>query len=455
MKAIIFVSDALRADHLSCYGYERETSPKIDELSKDSLMFKQATAHSTWTRASAGTILTGLYPPASGIVKMYDHFPQDLSSIPKLLQKAGVTTVGISAMGNVSSTFGFDQGFDIFLNLFKEEDIVEDANQPSKDRLFHKAGVTDKSVTPTVKDIWNQLEPILEKHAGDDLFVFLWGIDTHDPYDPLEEFRKYSAGQSHDESATYHDLTKDAGDVDWIVDRYDDLIRQVDYYVGEIKQKLKDLGVYDESMLVFTGDHGEAFGEKGIYGHSDVPYRELVHVPLIVKYPNNEHSGITNSPVGHVDLLPTLLNRFGVDSPRTQGLELPHSLDRRTMFTYTRLKVSSPTYVSVTVEGRKYIKVAPPELRAVVRENLSSPKRLIFRTAESLFGPAKSVELLNIGEDMVENTVDVEKRNHDFESLLQEWMTECSELREGVLTRTTREIDKQTEQQLRDMGYVK
>jgi len=101
MKSMLYVLDSLRADDLSCYGYERETSPNIDELAEDSVVFQNAIAQSAWTRASAASILSSLYPSVYGVNGMDDYFSYSDLTLPGAVVKEGFETIGMSAMGNV------------------------------------------------------------------------------------------------------------------------------------------------------------------------------------------------------------------------------------------------------------------------------------------------------------------------------------------------------------------
>ena len=126
-NVLIYIVDALRADHLSCYGYHRPTSPNIDALAADpaAVRFTQAFAPSTWTKPVAASILSGCYPPAHGVRTRSDLFLRSVPRLPLLLQEAGYRTAGVSTIGNVSSSLGFALGFDQFVDLYKDPALAQ------------------------------------------------------------------------------------------------------------------------------------------------------------------------------------------------------------------------------------------------------------------------------------------------------------------------------------------
>lgn len=470
MKSILYVMDALRNDHLSYSGYERETSPRIDDLSTDSVVFSNASSQSTWTRASAGSILTGMYPPANGLVDLFDRFPNEVHSLPEILSENGVKTLGISAMGNVSSTFGFDGVFDEFIDLYKHPKLLKERERVESGKLFQEIGEDQSEVVdPTALDVNNVLFDWLEDHADEDFFVLVWGIDTHSTYDPLPEFRKFSADQPAESKATYDDLVtaKSPEEVEWIRDLYDDLVRQVDHAVGELLDTLDDIGIYDEMTFVLTGDHGEAFGEHGVYGHSTLPIEEIINVPLLMNLPKQRgDSQIINERVEHVDIFPTIARLAETSTPRTvQGESLLPLVDGKTTpgrshsFTYTNLRASSPSFVSVRTDEWKYIDVRMPTVGDIIQTARDDPRKLNTLVKKSIANWLRyDGEFLFPVDTSVDEVKNVASANPDVLeahcTLVEEWERACEDVRSDV-TRTSGEaIDEQTHQQLKEMGYM-
>ena len=118
MHILVYVFDALRADHLSCYGYRRGTSPNLDALSGDGVLFENCFSTSTWTRPVAASLLSGTYPQIHGTITRYNEFTAHIPRLPELLQNFGYKTGGFVTMGNLASDYGFAKGFDQYIELF-------------------------------------------------------------------------------------------------------------------------------------------------------------------------------------------------------------------------------------------------------------------------------------------------------------------------------------------------
>ncbi len=273
----LYVLDSLRADHLSCYGYKKNTTPNIDNLAADGVMFKNSFTPSTWTRPVAASLLTGLYPEVIKLQTRFDMFPSFVNSLPEILQKEGFKTSAFTAMGNVSSETGFDKGFDNFINLYNEPSIC--ALRDKSNALSYK---NKREVTmPTAEDINRFIFPWLEDYVACNSFSFIWAIDTHSPFILPNNDDKKRPSVKRGEGYKYSQKNKEL-----IVEQYDKVISYADDCIGLLVQKLKNLKIYEDSMIIITSDHGEAFNEHGFFSHGNIPYDELINVPLIIKFPD-------------------------------------------------------------------------------------------------------------------------------------------------------------------------
>lgn len=305
---VILISiDTLRMDHLGCYGYERPTSPALDRtLCRDGVVFEQAIATAPSTLASHASMLTGLLPARhAGSFGDKRAVLPEIETLAEALSKAGYATASFNNGGQVGALWGLAQGFDVYQSL--REDRLSAVMEPALDWLA--SNVTDDD--------------------GGEVFLFLHTYETHHPYTPAgrdleavgaapyegqlgpgvgtRELRRINRGH----------LTLDDADERFVVAAYDAEIHAMDRALGEFLEKLQEAGLYDRSLIIFTSDHGEEFGEHGWMGwHSHSLYDELLRVPLIVKLPGNRHAGLrVPQQVRLTDLMPTVLDRVGLDVP--------------------------------------------------------------------------------------------------------------------------------------------
>ncbi len=307
---VVLVSiDTLRADHLGCYGYARATSPAVDLFSASAVTFTQAIAQAPSTLPSHASMMTSLLPQhhraswAAGT-----PLPPEALTLAEVLRDRGYATAAFTGGGQIHRVFGLDQGFDAY-------------EQP------HAAtfSATVEAATPWLRD-----------HAAERFFLFLHTYETHHPYQPqarfLEAVGDDYAGTLPD--AISPDLLRringgdvpiDEADLAHIVATYDAEIRSVDEGFASLVQRLRELDLWDRTLLIFTSDHGEEFGERGKVGwHSHSLFDELLRVPLLIRFPRDAFAGSrVDRQVRSMDIAPTVLGTLGI-RPSTQfaGVDL-------------------------------------------------------------------------------------------------------------------------------------
>jgi arylsulfatase A-like enzyme len=278
---LLLTFDTLRADHLGCYGYGRNTSPNIDRLARKSVMFENAYCQRPKTSPSFATLFTGTYPSYHGIRGAMRRLSDASRTLAECLRDAGWTTAAVITNGNLYPAFGFDQGFDDY--VFGHKDARTGA---------------DLSIS------W------LERNAGNAEPWFLWVhfTDPHTPYDPPAPYdRLFAAG---------------AEGVGEQVGLYDGEIRFADDQLGRILDWLEGNEAAKRTIVVFTADHGESLGEHNYYfEHGLHPYEPCAHVPLVMRIPGVTKASLCDALVGLVDVMPTILDALGLRAPEeAQGL---------------------------------------------------------------------------------------------------------------------------------------
>ena len=289
----IFLVDGCQASHLGVYKYHRDTSPNVDRLAKDAVVFDNAYTNATFTRSSVATIFTGFYPNRHKLRILTNRLPKGLFMLPEFLKNTGYKTALLTEAGNISQFFGFAQGIDNYRKVFRKW----------YDPRYLK------------NNVYRFFTEWLET-AGP-LFTYVHFRAPHLPITPpppfLDIFKKNKTGL--DRERLIYRLDEHAytpAEVQDIVDDYDSAILYVDNEVGKLLQALKSKGLYDPSFIIFTSDHGEALYEHKCWGHGKTVYDEASRVPLIVKFPADmKLGGRVETIVQLADIFPTFAALFG------------------------------------------------------------------------------------------------------------------------------------------------
>jgi len=331
---ILLSADALRADHLSCYGYHRETSPVLDEFAEESIRFTNAYSASSHTREAVPALLTGEYPD----VAINDSYRLATETIASHLSEAGFATGGFHSNPFVSRAYGFDQGFDEFdddlhFGQHKLVALAQRALDKLRNRHYARAEeINERSLS------W------IDSLDSDEPF-FLWNhyMDTHGPYEPPGEYATLYADKKlsgRDAQSLYQRAIDDPESIteeerQLLIDLYDAEIRYNDEYIGEFLKELRNRDLLEDSLLVVTADHGDAFGEHGYYEHPRYLHDEITHVPLFVREPDGADRTV-DTPVSTLDIVSTFKRIAGLDID-SERVSLLDQLDvDRTVFLQAR-----------------------------------------------------------------------------------------------------------------------
>lgn len=350
---VLIVLDSARAANFSCYGHHRETSPNVDRIASEGVLFEQCISPACWTLPTHASLFTGMYPSGHCCNGKNQFFNPNLTTLPQVLQEKGYRTLGVSCNVYVSGPFGFTRGFDRFFNawqLMQSDSFVSGVGMPTSaakylkmlksiitggnpavdfmNCLYRKFGwrrydLGARRVMRIVQKLAEQ-----EMRADSPFFLFVNLMEAHQPYAvlPRRFFHKFlPSGVSEEEakavakktdfiavSLGLQTLSRQA--VDIFQSLYDGCVSYADHCVGQIYNLLKNRGMLDNTILVVTSDHGQLLGEHGVLGHYQCLYDELIWVPLIARCP--EIFGKQTRKTGFVqwpDIFPTILEILGLE----------------------------------------------------------------------------------------------------------------------------------------------
>lgn len=343
IRNILLISiDTCRADYLSCYGYKRKTTPNIDKLANNGFLFKNVISPIPMTLPAHSSIFTGTIPPYHGVHDNLNHHlgPANVTLAEKLKEN-GFTTGAVISAFVLDSWFGMDQGFDTYNDSFKN---------PLEGNSFEQraGGETTQFAIEWLND-----------NKDERFFLFLHYFDPHSNYEPPEPFASKFGDNSY--AGLY------AGEIAF-----------ADHCIGQVVTELKRLGLYDSTLIIVTGDHGEMLGDHGEDTHAYFIYQPAIKVPLIFKFPGQNKKKTIKAQVGLIDIAPTLYSILGIEKPaEVQGTDLsvyfkenePPKQERYYFcesLEPTKYKLNS--LLGVVTDRFKYIQTTRPELYDLARD---------------------------------------------------------------------------------------
>jgi len=279
---LLITIDTLRADRLSCYGSQNPITPNIDSLRKRGVLFSRAFANTSTTLPSHANILLGTTPNYHGIHENLNFIvSQDLFTMAEHLKINGYSTGAFVGAYPLDSRFGLSQGFDSYNDEYSR---VHSVNLSSLERNAESV-------------IEAALEWLIARRSPWFLWIHCW--DPHVPYDPPEPFK-----------TQYKDHL------------YEGEVAYVDMVLGKLFDYMKERNLFDSTLTVFTGDHGESLGQHGEETHGFFAYNSSLWIPLIISSPETAPDQV-DSYVSHVDIFPTVCDMLGITKPSfLQGTSL-------------------------------------------------------------------------------------------------------------------------------------
>jgi arylsulfatase A-like enzyme len=399
-SSVIFISiDTLRADHLGCYGYHRETSPNIDRFAAGNLLFDRHFVTMPTTLPSHTSMMTGLHPKTHGITKNGLQLDQSLVTIPEILRDSGFTTAGFVSSYTLHSDTGFSQGFDHFSDVEGE---------------IRASRILEGAI------------PWIRENRDEKFFLFLHFFDPHSEYDPPEGYNKWGEDR---------------------VALYDGEINYVDDMIGRLFQFLKEEGLYDETLIILTSDHGESLGRQKHWGHGRYLYDEALQGILVIRFPSSlelEPRRI-DYQTSAVDFLPTITRLLGIEGDfYGEGMDIFGEDIRNRNYIFAQRR-------HYERQNRKKVR------RARVEANFEYGDKYAIREPEwkYILRTRYNDELYNLREDPGElkNILEIESRtDYDaglYQKLIKDWLEETPYRYE-----TDMEITDEVKEKLKSLGYI-
>lgn len=324
--------ETLRADHVGYIGYSRNTTPTLDAVAKEGAFFSKVMATSSWTMPTVMSVLTSLYPEAHGTTSYDRKLPEDVNTLAEVLRENDYRTVAFVSNPTLDGRHGFYQGFDLYDDFSVWLGFGKLVGGPNADpNLDVHQILTNKQLTRAALR-W------IERHYQEPFFMFAFYFDPHYDYIPPPPFDAMF-DPNYDGSVDGRGIVDEPRksnrppqrDLDHIIALYDGEIRYTDTYVSKLLNAFARFGILDQTLVVIFGDHGDEFYEHGSTGHAHTLYNELIHVPLILRWPSKIAKGKRiDALASQVDIMPTILDYLRIHHKQVmQGKSLRNLIEGR------------------------------------------------------------------------------------------------------------------------------
>jgi arylsulfatase A-like enzyme len=456
-NVLVYMIDTERADHTSVYGYARDTTPFLKKLAAQGLVFDDCQVQATWTKPSVASLLTSLYSFTHGIARDYDTIPSGATTLAEQLRAAGYITAGIVANPFAGRLSGLQRGFD----YLSEWAVIQRHRKDAEDRATDSAAV-NKIVFP-----W------LEQHRDEPFFLYAHATDPHAPYRPpagfeerfadsantaefnrnykrLVDKRSYGGGAVVSRAVCRREGLNPDRFIHQAIDRYDGEILHNDWSLEQLVDKLKQIGVLDNTLIIVVSDHGEEFWEHGWTAHGQSLYQELTHGVFVMWNPKLMPTPRrVSEPVQLIDVMPTILDLLDLKIPdMVQGQSLAAFAKRQPF--QRRGPVMTSRYAS-------------PHAHGIVPENgtdtvalLNTDWKLIYRDKAKEVGMNK-VELYDRRTDGGEAKNVAGEHPQEVSRMMTEigkWLDAEKQIKSFLGRGTKATMDQKTLEQLRSLGYI-
>jgi arylsulfatase A-like enzyme len=416
-NVFIYLVDTLRANHLEPYGYKKPVSPRLKDFAKEAVLFERAYSQTTWTRSSIACIQAGVFQSSHLVETRADILPDFLPTIQSVLESHGYSNYGFVTNANLVPTFNFGKHYRKYFWL--------------------GASKTRKGISSHSGELFHIVERELRTaNTSHPLYMYIHAMDPHWPYTPDAAYPGKLVIPECDEMAEKN-RTRDC-----LVALYDSEIYNSDFYFGKFIDLLRELNLYQDALIVFTGDHGESLGDHGAAHHGKTLYEAEIRVPLLIKFPQNRFAGKRISEtVRHIDIFPTVLKLFSFQvPPGLQGRSLLSTIagtEVQNLPVFSELSLDKANKKSMVYGGNKVI--------ANYGVNKNSGEDFVF------------YEMYDVLADPDE-LVDISKQKPILfgflRTELEKWARQQSERRSLLKKPKEAVLDDETKEILRSLGYL-
>jgi len=425
-NVVLITIDALRPDHLSCYGYGRNTSPNIDAFAKDGVLFTQAISQASVTIVSLASFVTAVYPTRHRIITQHLDYDRDFfyPTIMEILKRQGYEVATFFAHPLLNKIKWIKRGVDFH---FQTKYYKGDSHQMNS---YSATDLTNAALNWVLKKPKNKF------------FIWMHYIAPHTPYLPPPPYDRLYVNDEYynpHKTAGFVDNLEGRGgippdaaiesisEVDYYIAQYDGEIKYADRQIGRFIKKLKELKLYENTLIIISADHGESLGEHNVYfEHAAGLYDESIKIPLIVKLPQEKFRGkIINRQVRAVDIMPSILDILNV--------KVSENIDGESLY---------PLITGRGVYKSQYSFSKTAAMNSIRTEEW----KLIY------YEDNNSYELFNLKEDpqRLTNLYDDEGK---IAQMLSSEMEEIASIPSDI-KRGTEDIDKKAKEVMRSLGYV-
>ncbi len=443
---LLITVDTLRADKLSCYGYDRMSTPGMDRLAAEGVLFENAQVQSPWTLSSLASILTSTYPSVNGVLTGYNRLDDARETLAEVLKRHGYVTQAIVTNGWLETNFGLNQGFDSYYHPDDYFAIYRFAGMTwervARRILRERMDPTNRHRAEYVSDRAIQW---LRNHRDRSFFLWLHYIDPHDPYAPPAPYnRLWDAdyqGRWKEGTGVIFNLRigqiLTAEEMTHIEALYDGEVAYCDEHIGRVLEELDRLGLTGNTLVLLSSDHGEEFWDHGGVMHGHTLYEECLIVPLLMRFPGRLPQGLrVPERVRLLDLVPTVCDLLSVEPPEeAQGTSLV------SLLTGTD-ETDRPVYAEALLYfgEKKSVEVGPYKLVKTMATNR-------YELYDGVKDPREEANLAPLYPGLRDSLI----------GLLAAWQDSSGALRERLPKTaggSTAQIDPDLEARLKAMGYL-
>ena len=458
-NVLLISFDTVSANHLSLYGYKRDTTPNLRKLAAEAVLYSHAIAPGDMTLVTHASLFTGLYPRRHKAHYDHPNYPDGrpldtkYQTLAEVLMENGYLTLSVASnYAYLTHEFGMDQGFahcdykmpipifgkveTYYIRRGIRDVIALFAPRPTFDKLYRNAEEINIEVVMLLDKLKNNNNPF---------FMFVNYMDAHDPYLPPAPFDVTYPGKNDEfTTKTFHQMTNKVmsldrkittGELKHLLSQYDGALSYLDFHVGKLITRLKELDLYENTLIIIMSDHGEVFGERNLIGHAVSVYQDQVHVPLLIKYPNSMQKALVKDTVSIVDIMPTVLDVLDCE-------------------------------VHNELNGQSLLKIKPGAPRDIVSEHYT-PGHLLeygkrFRGEERAIysGSLKFIssttgkkELYDLSKDPKEkkNIYKTDRMFSELETKLNQWI---KSIKPGPGVGKPSKLNEKTRNRLKALGYI-